>query len=134
MKTLFKKKQKEINKIVREFNKALEDDEAFRGRIYLRQYSGGVREYADGSGSIWYGVIRVYDKVTNTYKSILCDSLNIRRELFSRVNAFIILDLKYDTGKAIALGIDYRNVKHNPADAEPFYDYYEMNFSYKRFG
>lgn len=134
MKKLFKKKQKEINKIVRAYNKSLENDHAFLGRIYLRQYSSGISEFSDGSGAMWYGVIRVYDKVTNTYKSILCDTYDVRRKLFFEVNDFIIRDLRYDIHKAIALGIDYRNVPHDPSKAKPFYEHYNKNYSYKRYG
>lgn len=134
MKTSFKKTQKQINKIVRDYNRALEEDEAFRGRIYIRQYSCGFHEFSDGSGVVWYGVLRVYDKVTNTYKSILCDNYNIQHKLVTEVNNFIMLDLQYDLHKAITLGIDYRSVKHNPAKAKPFYDYYDANYSYKTYG
>ncbi len=133
MKKLFKKQQKKINQYVKQLNNELEQDDAFLGRIYLRQYSSGIIPYSDGSGALWVGVIRVYDKVTNTYKSILGDYYEVVRNLHREVNDFIINDLKIDVRRALALAVDYRDVKHNPREAEPFYPYYDKNFSYKRY-
>lgn len=129
----FKKQQKRISRLVREFNKILEEDEAFYGRIYLRQYSAGWEEFADGSGGLWYGVIRVYDKETNTYKSILGDYYDIQRTIFRSTNDFIVNDLKIDIREALERKVDYRHVRHNPKDAKPFYSTYEANYSYKRY-
>lgn len=134
MKKLFRKQQRKVNKIVRKYNKSLEEDEAFRGRIYIRQYSAGFHEFSDGSGGFWYGVLRVYDKVTNTYKSILGDIHGIEYEMYSEVNQFITRNLKINIYRATALGIDYRDMPHDPSEAEPFYDYDDKNFSYKNYG
>ena len=129
----FKKKQHTINKLVRSVNKHLEQDEAFLGRIYLRQYSSGWCEYPDGSGGMWYGVIRIYDKETNMYRSVLGDYYEVQRKLWQEINDFVIMDLHINTGEAIAAHVDYRGVKHNPRDAKPFYPYYDKNYSYKRY-
>lgn len=129
----FHKKQRHINKIVRELNEFLYNDEAFLGRIYLRQYSAGWSPYSDGSGGMWYGVIRIYDKETNTYKSVLGDYYSIQRMIQPELNEFVLLDLKIDISRALALKVDYRDVRHDPRKAEPFYPYYEKNFSYKRY-
>lgn len=131
MKKLFRRHQKKINKLVRLINKSLEEDEAFRGRIYLRQYSGGFIEFSDGSGGLWYGVIRVYDKITNTYKTIIGDEYDMHRILINEVNTFITDDLKYDIRKSLALAIDYRSMPHDPRNADPFYPHYDKNYSYK---
>lgn len=133
MRKSFKKRQKAINKEVRRFNKYMEEDEAFLGRIYARQYSSGIHKYPDGS-VVWLGVIRIYDKVTNTYRSVSGNEFSIIRELWLKANDFVIEDLDIDTFKAIALHVDYRNVKHNPREAVPFYQYYNQNFSYKQSG
>ena len=139
MKKSFKRLQKEVNKYVRDFNKALEEDKAFLGRIYIRQYSCGFIEYSDGSGAMWYGVLRIYDKETNTYKSVCCsiskpgDSYSFKCALSMGVNNFVVDDLDIDIHRAIALGVDYRRVKHNPRKATPFHDSYDMNYSYKRY-
>lgn len=134
LKKLFKKQQSHINKLVRMINDDLFNDEAFLGRIYLRQYSSGFYEFFDGSGGYWYGVIRIYDKETNTYCSVLCDSYSAERELYQSLNDFIVRDLQIDLRRALALKVDYRFRQHNPRDAEPFYPYYNKNFSYKRAG
>lgn len=131
MRKLFKKRQKAINKEVRRFNKYMEEDEAFLGRIYARQYSSSIHIYPDGS-DIWFGVIRIYDKVTNTYRSVLGNEFDIIIKLWMEANDFIVEDLDIDTCKSIALHVDYRNVKHNPREAEPYYQYYNQNFSYKQ--
>lgn len=131
MNKLFKKKQKIINKYVRAINKGLAEDEAFLGRIYIRQYSGGFVEYSDGSGGYWVGALRIYDKVTNTYKTILTDSYSYQREIMETLNRFITEDLKVDIRRALALKVDYRDVPHNPRRAEPFYPQYDRNWSYK---
>lgn len=133
MKKSFKRLQKEVTKYVRDFNKALEEDKAFLGRIYIRQYSCGFIEYSDGSGAMWYGVLRIYDKETNTYKSVLGDSYSFKYALSMGVNNFVVDDLDIDIHRAIALGVDYRHVKHNPRKATPFHDSYDMNYSYKRY-
>ena len=133
MKKSFKGKQKIINRLVRQINKALEEDQAFYGRIYLRQFSAGWNDFADGSGGMWFGVIRIYDKVTNTYKSVIGNIYEVQRTLFVEVNDFIVYDLQIDVHKALALAVDYRSVPHNPRDAEPFYPYYEKNYSYKQY-
>ena len=132
-KKLFRRTQKKVNKLIKLFNDSLYEDEAFYGRIYLRQYSSGWHPFTDNSGGMWYGVIRIYDKVTNMYKSVIGNFYDIRRTIFSEINSFVIEDLKINVGDSIKLGIDYRNVKHNPRDAKPFYPYYEKNFSYKRY-
>lgn len=132
MKKLFKKQQSHINKLVREINNSLYNDEAFLGRIYIRQYSAGFYEFDDGSGGYWYGVLRIYDKETNTYCSVLCDSYSVERELLHCLNDFIVKDLQIDIRRAIALKVNYHYRPHNPRDAEPFYPYYDKNFSYKR--
>ena len=103
------------------------------GRIYIRQYSAGFAPYSDGSGGLWYGVIRVYDKLTNTYKSVPGDYYAIMRNLFNEVNKFIVEDLKIDIRRSIALAVDYRDVKHDLREAEPFWPYYDINYSYKRY-
>lgn len=129
----FKRQQKIINKYVRHFNKILHDDEAFLGRIYLRQYSAGWHPWDDGSGGLWYGVIRIYDKETNTYKSVIGDFHSIQNIIFRETNDFIVNDLQIDIQRALALKVDYRDVKHNPMKAQPFYDHYEKNYSYKQY-
>ena len=131
MNKLFKRQQKVINKYVRKVNKSLEEDDAFLGRIYIRQFSAGFIEYSDKSGGMWVGALRIYDKVTNTYKTVLTDFHQYQNEIIMTLDRFIDDDLQIDIQRAIALKVDYRDVKHNPRDAEPFYPQYERNWSYK---
>ena len=90
--------------------------------------------FSDGSGGLLYGVLRIYDKETNTYKSVIGDEHVLAMSLFQAVNDFIVKDLQIDVRRATALGVDYRNVKHDPLKAQPFYPHYEQNYSYKRYG
>ena len=132
MKKSFRKKQTKINKEVKRFNKYMEEDNAFLGRIYARQYSGNRYEFSDRS-DMWVGVIRIYDKETNTYMSILGDGFSIERDLWLGANDFITKDLEIDIRKAIEEHKDYTKIHHNPRDAKPFYPSYEKNYSYKKY-
>lgn len=60
----FAKVNHKVNKIIRDINKELEEDELWKGRFVLRQIEKQVFRYSDLSG--WYLTYkyRIYDKKT----------------------------------------------------------------------
>lgn len=92
-----RKLQRKVNAVVRKQNKALEDDNLWRGRFVVRQKQAVIQEYSDKSG--WYGhfVMTVYDKKTGLYKDEIFndwDFLHTGWKFFWFVNDFIVKDVK----------------------------------------
>lgn len=92
-----RKLQRRVNAVVRRQNKALENDNLWRGRFVVRQKQAVIQEYSDKSG--WYGhfVMTVYDKKTGLYKDEIFndwDFLHTGWKFFWFVNDFIVQDVK----------------------------------------
>lgn len=92
-----RKLQRRVNTVVRKQNKALEDDNLWRGRFVVRQKQAVIQEYSDKSG--WYGhfVMTVYDKKTGLYKDEIFndwDFLHTGWKFFWFINDFIVQDVK----------------------------------------
>ena len=61
---LRKKYQRNFTKLVRKYNKAIEDDDLWQGRFVCRQIYSRWENFDDGSGGILYTVVRCVDKQT----------------------------------------------------------------------
>lgn len=92
-----RKLQRKVNAVVARQNKAIEEDNLWRGRFVVRQKQAVINEYSDHSG--WYGsfVMTVYDKKTGLYKDEIFDHwdfLHSGWKFFCFVNDFIVQDVK----------------------------------------
>lgn len=70
MKKLRKVYQRKFNKLVRDLNKNIEEDNLWKGRFVFRQTNASFYNFADGSGGILYVTIRGVDKKTGYYKDV----------------------------------------------------------------
>ena len=81
-----KKHQRAMNRLVRSFNKALEQDDLWCGRFVIRQvYSPQWHEYDDGSGAEYFVHLKFIDRCTGQYY-IAADQVNCWRGL--RANGY----------------------------------------------
>lgn len=91
-----RKLQRKVNAVVRKQNKALEEDNLWRGRFVVRQKQAVIHEYSDKSG--WFGsfVMRIYDKKTGLYKEECFDYHDFIHgwKFWYFVNYFIVHDVK----------------------------------------
>ena len=92
-----KKHQRAMNRLVRQFNKALEQDDLWCGRFVIRQvYSPQWYEYDDGSGAEYSVHLKFIDRCTGHYY-IFYDHVNCWRglrangyKLWEKMNWFIV--------------------------------------------
>ena len=63
-----KKHQRAVNRIVRELNKSIENDELWRGRVVCRQSHCEFEVYKDGSGATLWVTLLFIDKKTGLKK------------------------------------------------------------------
>ena len=61
--------QRALNRLVREFNKALEKDDLWNGRFIVRQYEDSPQwcRYKDGSGAELWVKLKFIDRATGRY-------------------------------------------------------------------
>lgn len=63
-----KRHQRAINRLVRSFNKALEEDDLWCGRFIIRQvYAPQWHQYEDGSGAELFVHLKFVDRCTGRY-------------------------------------------------------------------
>lgn len=65
---LRKEYQHKLNKLIKEVNKAIENDSLWNGRFVFHIMDSAFERFEDGSGGILHVVIRGYDKKTKVYK------------------------------------------------------------------
>lgn len=65
---LRKKYQHKLNKLIKEVNKAIENDSLWNGRFIFHIMDSVFERFKDSSGGMLYVVIRGYDKKTKFYK------------------------------------------------------------------
>lgn len=81
-----KKHQRAMNRLVRSFNKALEQDDLWCGRFVIRQvYAPQWYRYEDGSGAEYFVHLKFIDRCTGRYY-IAADQVNCWRGL--RANGY----------------------------------------------
>ena len=95
---LRKRYQRNFTKLVRKYNKAIEDDDLWQGRFVCRQIYSHWENFDDGSGGILHTVIRCVDKQTRQYKDFTFEYADWIRTFhwhFSMdiLNKFIVEDI-----------------------------------------
>lgn len=87
--------QRALNKLVRAFNKSLEQDDLWLGRFMVRQDAAQWVRHDDGSGTELYVRLKFIDRATGRYYYD-CNSVNLWRGLncsgwriFERMNWLI---------------------------------------------
>lgn len=93
-----KRHQRAMNKIVRELNKNIQNDELWQGRFYVRQVHSEFSVYEDKSGAELWVVLEFVDRKTGL-KKVMFDTVNHWRHwnawrLFREMNDFIVEDVK----------------------------------------
>lgn len=60
--------QRKLNKLIRQVNNNIANDDLWQGRFVFRQINAAFERFSDNSGGILYSLIRGYDKKTGYYK------------------------------------------------------------------
>lgn len=66
--------QRKLNRLIRELNKNIREDDWWEGRFFVRQYSAEFYRYEDHSGGELYVYLRFYDKKDMKYQEFYGDS------------------------------------------------------------
>ena len=59
--------QRKLNKLIRQVNNNIANDDLWQGRFVFRQINAVFERFPDNSGGILYSLIRGYDKKTGYY-------------------------------------------------------------------
>lgn len=89
---LRKHEQNKCNKIIRALNKNLAQDSLWRGRFYVHQWAAEFERFDDNSGGYLKLMLDVRDKKTGMYKRFYTNNYDIRMDLWTYVNDFIVFD------------------------------------------
>lgn len=112
---LRKNYQRKLNKLIREINKNIAEDNLWRGRFEFFQSKLYVEKFSDNSGIMFHVYIRGYDKETGYCKTYILDYapwLSLSKfKLWEIANKFIVEDC------------DVWNQTPNPRDKEFVKDY-----------
>ena len=85
--------QRKLNKLVKDINKNIQDDDLWKGRYFIRQYSAEFQKYEDNSGGELFVYLRFYDKKDMKYQTFFGDSCAICHfggyRLWMTMNSFI---------------------------------------------
>ena len=84
-----KKAQRKINKLVRNMNKNIHDDNLWRGRFIFRQTDAYWERFEDGSGGILRVWIEGRDLKTGLYYGFYMDNYDRGWHLWEHANKFI---------------------------------------------
>jgi hypothetical protein len=93
-----KRHQRAMNKLMRDLNKNIENDNLWQGRFYVKQTAAQWREYEDKSGAELWVVLSFIDKKTGiTYET--AETVNHWRmwngsHLWWKMNDFIVEKVK----------------------------------------
>ena len=102
--------QRAVNKVVRELNKNIENDNLWQGRFFMRQYARKIVSFGNEGMLLWLEM-RLYDKKTKRYVRWFCDSNDViiwgGSKTWRRMNDFIVEDLDVWHNE------DPRNEKYN---------------------
>ena len=60
--------QRKLNKLIRQVNDNIANDDLWQGRFVFRQINVAFERFFDNSGGVLYSLIRGYDKKTGYYK------------------------------------------------------------------
>ena len=117
---LRKRYQHKINKLVKDLNKSIEEDNLWNGRFVFHIIDTDFERFSDGSGGMLYVVIRGYDKKTDFYRDYTMGYAPylelIRSTLWEIANKFITEDTdtwKNGNNPYNDKEIDYTKIKMN---------------------
>lgn len=63
-----KRYQRGFNKLMRQLNQNIENDNLWKGRFVFRQIDCQFQKFEDNSGGVLHSFVRAYDKHTDYYK------------------------------------------------------------------
>lgn len=126
-----KKHQRKVNKLIREFNKALEEDDYWKGRFRINQLPSQLIKFEDGSGLYLRLFLEMYDKKTNkSCMYIIDESDYLLPHIAKSINDFITVYL--DTSVAKEPREEVVDTRHITS-GKTIRDYYnEGNFRFGR--
>lgn len=108
--------QRKLNKLVRNMNINIKEDELWKGRFEFRQKGCQWYEFPDKSGAMMYVTIRGYDKETGNYHDYRLEYAPwlsfCQYHLWELANDFIVKDLdvwKVEKRPTAENSIDYTN-------------------------
>lgn len=84
--------QRWLNKYCRDVNRAIYDDNLWRGRFVVEQVSTHMDWFEDKSGGLLYCLLRFRDKKTGHTKLWYTDCLEVCWQMFMKMNNFIVED------------------------------------------
>ena len=125
--TYVKKVQRRVNAMIARQNQALEEDELWLGRFYIRQLRRDVYRFEDGSGAVVSFLFEMADKKTGVRDICRLDNFELRVQykknngscwkLFEELNDFIIKRVNVwaeDPAPSLKTAVDYRAVSKLP--------------------
>ena len=110
------KYQKAFNKLMKKFNKNIENNKLFKGRFVVHQMYSDFDKFDDNSGGLLCVIIRFVDKKTNYYKdySFAYAPYLTNYRFWEYGNQFITEDAKvYEYNNPYKDNTDYRKIKIN---------------------
>ena len=112
-----KVQQRRMNRIVRQWNRIVENDELWRGRFVIRQKEGYMVRFFDGSGSQFWVKLRFIDRKTGYCEDIMNDANHWSWHLGWELNDFIVNPNRANAWRAEEDprkdNTDYRNVDYS---------------------
>ena len=114
---LRKEYQHKLNKLIKEVNKAIENDSLWNGRFVFHIMVTDFERFSDNSGGMLYTIIRGYDKKSKMYKDYdlqYAPYLSFAHvDIWSTVNNFITKDTDtwYNGNNPYKDKTDYTKIK-----------------------
>lgn len=103
--------QRWLNKYIRWVNDSIRDDSLWMGRFIVDQVSTDMEWFNDGSGGLMHCHLRFRDKKTGITRDWYTNCLEVRWNIFFKMNDFIIKDCEvWKKEKSYEEKQDYRNV------------------------
>ena len=87
-----KKHQRAVNRIVRELNKSIENDNLWRGRFICRQKEAYFVTYADRSGATLMVRLQFYDKKTGLTRDDYFDFSATLTSVFGQSHLYLAMN------------------------------------------
>ena len=129
------KYKKAFNKLMKKFNKNIENNKLFKGRFVVHQMYSDFDRFDDNSGGVLYTVIRFIDKKTGYYKDYgLCYAPYLNNYKFWELgNIFITEEAKvWEYSNPYKDNTDYRKIKVEDIWRKP-YNFYNMFYLMGRY-
>ena len=95
-----KKHQRKVNKLVRQLNNNIKNDEIWLGRFEMRQVHSDFIVFSDKSGAYLSCYFEIIDKLSNVRKLVnIEENQFIEYDLWRAMNDFITEDLRVQVPK-----------------------------------